>query len=184
MWNQSELWNQGRFDVSNALNAAEDAIRAYEPDQAISICSVLLRKDGTNLFALEALSRALWQAGRFGEVVEAGIRMRTLNPRDPGYGYVVGLAQQALGNYGEAARSMIQAMAVCSNPALAEKIEAAIAELDDLQRYCVQRLLSSNDHFRANFAEDSVAACREHGIAFSWHIEAEYGYKISPRLSS
>lgn len=148
-----------------AVAQAESLLTRERPFAAIATLEGVLETDPNHLGALELLAKAHWRAGHHEAALDALRHLIRLNPYEPGYHFLAGSAQQALGRYGEA----VQAYSRCldpSNPALMQAAQLAIQEVEGWQESVIAELLRSDPTFRVEYGRSPMAACRKRGFSF------------------
>lgn len=140
------------------LARAEFLLAAGDVRSAIACARRLLSKDPEQVGALEAMAKALWQLGRYDELLVALATLIRLNPYEPGYHSLKGAALQSLGRTGEAIKSFGR---------VAEKSEMAAAAVEELrgwQQGLIAELVQEDPVFRAHYAQGAEEACRAKGF--------------------
>ncbi len=133
-----------RPGVAKRLSLAEILLARGESSACADQVRSILAEDSTHVGAMELLAKALWQTCEFEHLLPLIDRLIVLNPYEPGYHSLRGLALQALGRYGEAARAL----------ARAPESANALANLQDWQAGIIASLIQEDAVFRAAYAQD------------------------------
>ena len=148
--------------ATSALARAEASLQRGESEAAVRIAKRLLRGDRRNLAAHELLARALWNLHRYEDVVAATRRLILLDPYNPGYRSLQGVALQCLGKFGMAVRAFAEAARL--EPKERQSSDAVIAELRARQSAIIADLLAEDAGFAARYARNPRAACESRGF--------------------
>ncbi len=84
---------------------------------------VFAKRHPTHVPVVELLAKATWKSGRLRESVDLTVRLSELNPYEPGYHYLRGLALQGLGDFDQA----LAAFKRCSG--MGESLDREAADL-------------------------------------------------------
>lgn len=125
--------------------------------EAASLVRQVLEEDASQLGALELLSRALWASQDFAELERVTRQLIRLNPYEPGYFGLRGMALRALGRYGEATRALQR------DPASA----AHLADLEAFQESLVKERIANDIAFSAAYAKNPELAVASLGCKVS-----------------
>jgi hypothetical protein len=138
------------------VSKAERHLANCEFDQAGSFIQSVLSESQDHLGALEVQARLLWKLQDFRGVVKTTSKLITLNPYEPGYHSLRGMALRGLGLYGEAAKSLAR------DPNAVQQLQ----DLEGLQASLVKDTLLHDPVFAAKYAKDPVKALTEKGFYF------------------
>ena len=127
-----------------------------ELDQASSLVQSVLAETHDHLAALEVQARLLWKQEDFKSLIRTTGKLIALNPFEPGYHGLRGMALRALGMYGEAARSLAR------DPNASQQL----ADLEAFQASLVKETIKHDPVFAAQYAKDPVKAVTEKGFYF------------------
>jgi len=147
---------QKRRSIALNVRKAERLLSIQDASTAISILESLLEEDANHVPALEIAARAYWQLQDLVKVVDLTDQLIRINPFEPGYHGLRGLALRALGRYGEAARAL-------SRDPLATE---ALHELEGFQAELVRNLLEADPAFAVQYAKDPMIALADRGFYF------------------
>ena len=151
---------------SRLLAQGESHLERGQYADAAKAAQKVLRNDPAHLGGLELLAKAQWRSGDYEGGLDTLRHLIRLNPYEPGYHYLRGMALQSLGLYGEAIRSLSRC--VGSEPAsLAASAAASIRDLEAWQEGLIAELIKSDLRFRAEYALDPLRACHDRGFAFA-----------------
>ena len=123
-------------------------------ESAILSCRQLLEADPTHLGALELIAKCLWAKQDFIALEQATRCLITLNPFEPGYFGLRGMALRALGRFGEAAQALRR------DPDSANQL----ADLEAFQASLVRTLLEQDAVFAAQYAKSPELATKAKGL--------------------
>jgi tetratricopeptide (TPR) repeat protein len=121
---------------------------------AMLTCSRLLDADPTHLGALELLAKCLWVKQDFVALEQATRRLIALNPYEPGYFGLRGMALRALGRYGEAAHALRRDPGSVNH----------LADLEAFQTSLVRDLIEQDAVFAAQYAKSPELATKAKGL--------------------
>lgn len=110
--------------------------------------------DSSHLGALELLSRCLWAKQDFAALERVIRRLITLNPYEPGYFGLLGMALRALGRYSEAAEALRRDPASSTH----------LADLEAFQASLVKDLVEHDATFAAMYAKSPEQATKMKGL--------------------
>jgi hypothetical protein len=96
--------------MDERLLEADRQIERGEPDEAATICSLILNDEPDNQLALFTMARCFSTAARYGLSVTLYRRLVELNPSDSAYHNNLGFALHSIGNYEEAEREFLTAI--------------------------------------------------------------------------
>ena len=142
----------------NALHVkkAERLLNLNEFEQASSLVCSVLSETPDNLGALEVQAKLQWKQQDFRALVRTTARLIVLNPFEPGYHGLRGMALRALGLYGEAAKSLER------DPNAAKQL----LDLECFQAALIKDTIKHDQVFAAKYAKDPVKALTEKGFYF------------------
>ena len=135
---------------------AERCLTKNEFEHAGSFIQTALSESSDHLAALEVQARILWKQQDYRGLVRTTAKLITLNPFEPGYHGLRGMALRALGLYGEAAKSL-------------ERDPNATKQLQDLECFQAALIKDTIKHdavFAAKYAKDPVKALTDKGFYF------------------
>lgn len=168
--NKRNVWTATRLKEQHCAELAD--LRADGKwHEAIRLCRRILRLASDDLGTLEILAQLQWQVADCKGVLATTKRLLRLNPYEPGYLYLQGMAYQTLACYGDASRSFQRAASESGNDTFRIEVRQAISHLDTWQSDAVQRLIETDAEFRQRFLEDPNQALEERGFQFSWSCE-------------
>lgn len=144
---------------------AENFLQGRDAVAAAKLARKILRSDRSHVGALEVLARSLWQQQKFDELITITRRLIRLDPYNPGYHMLRGVAFQCLNLFGEATKCYARATANGNSPD-ADRSMQLISELRDWQANLLSTLLEEDPAFRAAYSRDPQAACQSKGFAF------------------
>jgi tetratricopeptide (TPR) repeat protein len=147
-----------RKSAKPSLARAEYLLSSGDPAGAIATARGILRKDRTQVGALELLAKALWQLARYEDLLVTLSTLVRLNPYEPGYHSLRGAVYQALGRTGEAIKCFARV------GEHSETAGASVEELRDWQGTLIADLIRDDAVFRAHYAQDPEDACRARGF--------------------
>jgi tetratricopeptide (TPR) repeat protein len=161
--------SHGRRRERSALRLewARQALNEGDVLEAVRLCRSILAREADHLCALEMQAHALWRLGRFAQVVRVASRLLALNPHEPGYLLIRGMAHMALGNYAPARESLETALCASLDPDFVTRVWEQLGDLDRLQLRQVEQLRAIDHRFAEAYARDPEAACSALGFAFS-----------------
>jgi tetratricopeptide (TPR) repeat protein len=173
----------GRKAPKPSLARAEHLLAAGDVKGAILSAKRVLGRDRDQIGALEVLAKALWQMGRYDELLAALATMIRLNPYEPGYHALRGAVYQAVGRTGEAIKSFARADS--------ETSAASVEELREWQGEIIARLLGEDPVFKAHYTQNPEEACQARGFEFladfnpgeSWFLKPQAQAAIHTRPS-
>ena len=117
----------------------------------------VLNDDAEHIGALEISAKLYWKLEDFEEVRRITDRLITLNPFEPGYHGLRGMALRGLNRYGEAAQALAR------DPQATE----ALLELEGYQASLVKNLLEEDPVFAAQYAKNPQGALSDRGFYFA-----------------
>lgn len=123
---------------------------------AIARCQQIVEADPKHLGALELLSRSLWATQDFAALELTTRKLIALNPYEPGYFGLRGMALRALGRYGEAAHALRR------DPGSANQL----ADLEAFQSSLVKDLIEQDAVFAAEYAKNPARAGSKRGFEY------------------
>lgn len=136
------------------MKSATRELRLNNHLLAISHCQQILEVDSNHLGALELMSRSLWASQNFAELELTTRKLIALNPYEPGYFGLRGMALRALGRYGEATQALSR------DPGSASQL----ADLEAFQASLVRDLLEQDAGFAAEYAKNPTQATLKRGF--------------------
>lgn len=157
------------------LARAEYLLSKGDARAAITCSRRILRRDASQVGALEVLAKALWQLSRYDELLVTLTTLVRLNPYEPGYFALRGATYQALGRVGEAIRSFARAGAE------SETASASVEELRSWQGGVIADLLHDDLVFRTHYAQDPEEACKARGFEFLPGFHAGESWLAKPQ---
>lgn len=146
---------------------ARQALSEGDVLEAERLCRRIAAREPDHLCALEMLAHALWRLGKFEAVVRLAGRLLGLNPHEPGYLLIRGMAQMALGRYVQARESLESALSASRDPDFVARVLEQLSDLDRLQVRQVEQLRDLDDEFARKYDADAEGACADLGFAFS-----------------
>jgi hypothetical protein len=123
-------------------------------EAAMLICSQLLEADPTHLGALELMAKCLWAKQDFVSLEQVTRRLIALNPFEPGYFGLRGMALRALGRYGEAVHALRRDPGSVNH----------LADLEAFQASLVRDLIEQDAVFAAQYAKSAELATKGKGL--------------------
>ena len=138
------------------VTKAERHRQKSEFSQAMKMIDAVLAEDADHIGAMEVAAKALWSLQNFEALEVLMTRMIHLNPFEPGYHSLRGMALRAMGQYGEAAKEL-------SRDPNAQK---ALEDLEGFQANLIRDILAQDPAFSAAYAKDPAEALRERGFHF------------------
>lgn len=138
------------------IKKAERHLLLNECEQASSHVAAVLSETSDNLGALEVQAKIQWKLQDFRALVRTTARLITLNPFEPGYHGLRGMALRALGLYGEAAKELER------DPNAAKQL----LDLECFQAALIKDTIKHDQVFAAKYAKDPVQALTEKGFYF------------------
>ncbi|MBS1729092.1 MAG: hypothetical protein JST51_20420 [Armatimonadetes bacterium] len=135
---------------------AERHLGKNEFNEAASVIQTVLAETHDHLGALELQARLLWKQEDFRALVQTTNKLIALNPFEPGYYGLRGMALRALGHYGDAAKSLAR------DPNAAQQL----ADLEGFQASLIKDAIKHDPVFAAQYAKDPVKALTEKGFYF------------------
>jgi tetratricopeptide (TPR) repeat protein len=148
--------------VASDLLQAERLISKGQSGDAETILQSILVADSKHLGAMEMLSKLFWKSERYSELEQISQNMIALNPFEPGYFSLRGMALRALGRYGEAAKCLAR------DPAA----EDLLRDLEAFQVNLVRDLISTDPVFATSYSQDPERAMTTRGFHFESREEA------------
>jgi tetratricopeptide (TPR) repeat protein len=145
-----------RRKVASVILRAEKHLKKTEYALAKGQLQSVLVSDPNHVGALEVLARCLWKSEDFVGLESVTTRLTELNPFEPGYHSLRGMALRALGRYGEAARALAR------DP----QASAQLLDLEAFQATLVKDLISSDPLFAASYSRNPEKALEERGFHF------------------
>ncbi len=145
-----------RRRMATQIAKAERHLAKNEIELASSLVQSVLSESNDHLAALEIRAKLLWKQQEFRSLVRTTERLIVLNPFEPGYHSLRGMALRALGMYGEAAKSL-------------ERDPNAAKHLLDLECFQAALIKDSLKHdaiFAAKYAKNPVEALTQRGFYF------------------
>ena len=162
-----------RKNSKPTLARAEYQLSIGDAKSAYISARALLRRDSSQVGALEVLAKSLWQLSRYDELLVSLSTLIRLNPYEPGYHALRGAVYQALGRTGEALKSFSR---VNSDVA-----SASIQELREWQGTLIAEMLQDDLVFRTHYAQDPESACRARGFEFLPNYNAGESWLAKPQ---
>lgn len=138
------------------VSRAERHLTLNEFEQAGSLVRSVLTETSDHLGALEVQARLQWKTEDFKGLVHTTAKLIALNPFEPGYHSLRGMALRAIGLYGEAAKSLAR------DPNAAQQLQ----DLEGLQASLIKETIKHDQVFAAQYAKDPVKALTEKGYYF------------------
>ena len=138
------------------VSKAELHLAKNEIEQASAFVQSVLSDSCDHLGALELQARLLWKQQDFKALVRITDRLITLNPFEPGYHGLRGMALRALGLYGEAAKALER------DPNASKQL----LDLECFQASLVKDTIKHDKVFAAKYAKDPLKALTEKGFYF------------------
>src|ERR1051326_8661847 len=114
-----------------SLARAEYLLSTGDAKAAIACTRFILRRDPTQIGALEVLAKGLWQLSRHDELLVTLSSLVRLNPYEPGYHVLRGAVYQTLGRTGEAIKCFGRAGESSAT------VGASISELREFQGFLI-----------------------------------------------
>ena len=151
-----------RIEISKRRRAALQIAKAdrhlsrNEFEQASSLVDCVLSESSDHLAALEVQARLFWKQQDFRGLVRTTAKLITLNPFEPGYHGLRGMALRALGMYGEAAKALER------DPNAAKQL----LDLECFQAALIKDTIKHDTVFAAKYAKDPVKALTDKGFYF------------------
>ena len=140
-------------------------------------CRTITRNHPKFLPAWELRAKLSWHLGDLEDVVRTTRTLMRLNPHEPGYMLLLGMAHSNRGRHAEAVRVFQRALQMKAEPQFQKQVLAAMKQAEIEQTDTVIKLTSEDDSFRARFESDPVTACREQGFEFSWLAERKMAFE-------
>lgn len=138
------------------IKKAERHLLRNELEQASSFVSAVLSETSDHLAALETQAKLQWKQQDFRALVRTTARLIILNPFEPGYHGLRGMALRALGLYGEAAKELER------DPNAAQQL----LDLECFQAALIKDTIKHDQVFATKYAKDPVRALTEKGFYF------------------
>lgn len=138
------------------VSKAERHLSRHEFDEAATLVQTVLAETHDHLGALEVQARLLWKQEDFKALVQTTTKLIALNPFEPGYYGLRGMALRALGLYGEAAKSLSR------DPNATQQL----ADLEAFQASLIKETIKEDPVFAAQYAKDPVKAVTDKGFYF------------------
>ena len=135
---------------------AERLLSKNEFEQASFLIQTVLCESSDHLAVLEVQAKILWKQQDYRGLVRTTAKLITLNPFEPGYHGLRGMALRALGLYGEAAKSLER------DPNAAKQL----LDLECFQAVLIKDTIKHDRIFAAKYAKDPVRALTEKGFYF------------------
>ena len=135
---------------------AERCLSNNEFEEASSFIRTVLCETSDHLAALEVQARLLWKQQNYRGLVRTTAKLITLNPFEPGYYGLRGMALRALGLYGEAAKSLER------DPNAAKQLQ----DLEAFQAVLIKDTIKHDSVFAVKYAKDPVKALTDKGFYF------------------
>ncbi len=140
--------------AERALARGERRLNAGDAPRARALALRVLARDEDHLGALELLGRAALRLGEPEETLRVAGRLLSLNPYDPGYHSLRGLAMRDLGRFAEGAGELSR------DP----KAHGALGALAYDQERLVAELVRTDDRFARRYAAAPARTLREDGF--------------------
>ena len=138
------------------VSNAERHLLKNEFEQASELILSVLAESPDHLGALEVQAKLLWKQQDFKALIHTTAKLIALNPFEPGYQSLRGMALRALGQYGEAAKSLAR------DPNAAQQLR----DLEGLQASLIKETIKNDVVFAAQYAKDPIKAVTEKGFYF------------------
>jgi hypothetical protein len=135
---------------------AETQLRNSDLLAARESAAIVLASDCHHMGGLEIMAKILWRMEDFVCLERTTNMLIALNPFEPGYHGLRGMALRALGRYGEAAKSLAR------DPNAAD----ALRDLEGFQANLVRDIIAQDPLFAATYAADPERALTERGFHF------------------
>lgn len=135
---------------------AERHLALNELDQTSLLIDAVLSESNDHLAALEVQARLFWKQENFRGLVRTTAKLITLNPFEPGYHGLRGMALRAIGLYGEAAKSLERDPNATKN----------LLDLECFQAALIKDTIKQDSVFAAQYAKDPVKALTAKGFYF------------------
>jgi Flp pilus assembly protein TadD len=145
-----------RKQFAGAIARAERHLAKSEVGVALDLLQQVVDVDANHVGALEVMAKCLWRTEDFVQLERVTNQLTVLNPFEPGYHSLRGMALRALGRYGEAAKALAR------DPQAA----AQLTDLEAFQATLVKDLLASDPTFAASYNQDAEKALQERGFHF------------------
>ncbi len=148
------LPESSRRSHARLLKVASAHLKRGQHEEAIATCDEILSTDPTHLGALEICSRSLWAKQDFAKLEVITRQLIALNPFEPGYFGLRGMALRALGRYGEAVHAL-------------RRDPGSITQLSDLEAFqasLVKDLIDQDAVFAAQYAKSPESATKLRGL--------------------
>jgi tetratricopeptide (TPR) repeat protein len=144
-----------RLANARLLRVAGQQFQKGNHEAASAACRSLLEADPTHLGALELMAKCLWAKQDFVALEQATRCLIALNPYEPGYFGLRGMALRALGRYGEATQALRR------DP----NSTSQLADLEAFQSTLIRDLIEHDAVFAAQYAKSPETATRVKGLA-------------------
>lgn len=156
-----------RQESSRGATIAEAtrALREGRYRDSAKLCRLILKQQPDHLAALETKALALWQLGDYRRLVHVTGRLVRLNPHEPGYLLLRGMASQALGQCEPAARSLQRALNGSRSQDFESTVRKEMDRLDAWQVEQVERLLKVDPAFLVRYMSDPLGTVEAHGYS-------------------
>jgi hypothetical protein len=135
---------------------ADRLLAKNEFAEASSLINSVLCESNDHLAALEVQARLYWKQQDFRGLIRTTAKLITLNPFEPGYHSLRGMALRALGLYGEAAKSLER------DPNAAKQL----LDLECFQAALIKDTIKHDSVFAVKYAKDPVKALTDKGFYF------------------
>ncbi len=145
-----------RRRIAIQIAKAERHLSKNEFEQSTSSINAVLAESSDHLGALEVQAKLLWKMQDFRALVRTTNRLMMLNPFEPGYHGLQGMALRALGLYGQAAKALER------DPNASKQL----LDLECFQASLVKDTLKFDKIFAAKYAKNPLEALTEKGFYF------------------
>ncbi len=146
-----------RRQHADLVKKAEFALVRGDLAVARTALKRVISEDAEHIGALEISAKLYWKLEDFEEVRRITDRLIALNPFEPGYHGLRGMALRGLNRYGEAAQALSR------DPQATE----ALLELEGYQASLVKNLLEEDPVFAAQYAKNPQGALSDRGFYFA-----------------
>jgi tetratricopeptide (TPR) repeat protein len=126
-----------------------------------------IRKEPSHLCVLEYLLEAEWRLGRFERVVTTATQLIAINPKEPCYHLLKGVALFSLNRPGAAMPSLRRALQLAQPGPLQTHIEHYTELTNAWQGVILAELMERNPALRAEFERAPEATCLRVGLDFA-----------------
>lgn len=146
-----------RRKVLRLLKRAEERFADGKIPASLELIIKAKELSPTHLGVLELESKIRWKRQEFREVLACTNDLLTINPFEPGYHSLRGMALRALGFYGEAAKALAR------DP----RATAQLEDLEAFQAKLVRDLIREDQIFSAHYEKDASKALELRGFYFT-----------------